>query len=189
MPWTRSGWPFVLALAVLCHCTFVEMFRRGVRIARDEDAFLANPPSVGSTQEMILDPRKAPSPTKKALFYNDLFALAGGIFGPMAMFIVEPIRAGNWPLAGLVDVVCTVTLLFGLWMRRTPAGRRRGFLIVCLFMGVFSAAIIILTNYPIEMFSGAPDVPRYFIAAIPLALYWCIGFALFVTLKKRNPPS
>jgi hypothetical protein len=192
MPWTRPGWPVFLALTLLCHCIFIQMFRRGVRIARDEDAFLANPPSASSTLEMILEPRKAPGPSKKAMFYNDLFALAGSIFGPMAVFIVEAIRAGNWPLAGLVDVVCTVALLFGLWMRRTPAGRRRGFLIVCLFMGIFSAAIIVLTGQehdPLEMFPGAPDVPRYLIAAIPLALYWCIGLALFVTLKKRDQAS
>ena len=83
-------------------------------------------------------------------------------------------------------LLCMAALLFGLWMRITPEGRRWGFFLVCLYMGVVGGVCTAMTG-PYQLFPSQDDgFMSPAIGFIPLALYWCIGIALFLGLGRQS---
>ena len=185
MPWTRHLWPVVLGIAVIVHYMYVVLFRKGMAIAHDEEAFQANPPR-RNMSEVLSAPHTSGKPGKRAAFYNDLGVLAGSIFGPMAPAFGAGISSGRYLLAGIMYILCMSAFLFGLWMRTTPKGRRWGYLLVCLYMGVVCGLCTAMTG-PHQLFPGQDsEVTAYAAGLIPFALYWCIGIALFFVLKRQG---
>jgi RNA polymerase sigma factor (sigma-70 family) len=179
MPWTRHIWPGVFGMAVIVHCMYLALFRKGMAIAHDEEAFQANPPARNLSKTFS-------APRARTGFYNDLAALGGSIFGPMAPAFGASISSGRYLLAGLMYILCMSALLFGLWMRTTPKGRRWGYLMVCLYMGVV-CGVCTAMNGPYELFPGqGPEIAGYAAGLIPFVLAWCIGIALFFGLKPQG---
>ncbi|MCX7016978.1 MAG: sigma-70 family RNA polymerase sigma factor [Candidatus Sumerlaeota bacterium] len=184
MPWTRAVWPFVACLAVLSHYVFFEMYRRGLAMAHDEAAFAANPPTIPDVGEVMLGLKPASQPSAKELFYGDLGALFGMLYGPMAVVIVISFVRGHYGTGVFTFLVVTAALIGGMRLRTTRLQRRLAFFWVGIFMGIFSG---VMYAWTLPYFAPSyPAVLRYAVPLIPWGLYWCIGFASLFAMPKQK---
>ncbi|MBI5092086.1 MAG: sigma-70 family RNA polymerase sigma factor [Candidatus Hydrogenedentes bacterium] len=189
MPWYRAIWLSAAGLAAVSHFTFVELYRKGVQMAHDEAAFEANPPAAHSRMEAYMDRDSTAEPGPRVGFYNDLAAYTGSIFGPMAALLAGSIIRGSHLITLVLTVFCLVALAIGMTLRTPRAARRWGALLSCLIMGIVSGVGygVFWPEWGMGGY-GTTFLRGYWAGAIPLALYWCVGIAAFVTLSKGTAP-
>jgi RNA polymerase sigma factor (sigma-70 family) len=185
---TTTLWPAAMCAIAIVHYIYFALFRSGMAIARDEEAFRSSPPK-RNLDEVLAAPLESHAPTKRALFYNDLAALSGMILGPMAPAFASSLSTNRYPLSFLIGILCTSALFLGLRMRSVPNGRGWGYFIVCMYMGVACGICTAVTG-PHRLVPGQNfELPGFAAGLIPFAMYWCIGIALFFILKSQKTPK
>ncbi|MGI8908472.1 MAG: hypothetical protein ACR2IE_18510 [Candidatus Sumerlaeaceae bacterium] len=158
----------------------------------DDSAFSANPPSV-SVQErldLLSGKRKPNPPSKRAIFLNDIGALAGSIFGPMTPLFAMALEHRETKIAVLIAAISTGAFA-GAMALRNVIGRAWTYFAVCLLMGAFGGALLAMKAdaWATSECMNVPQYLRYLPAAICLGMYWCIGFALLLILSGRRVPK
>lgn len=188
--WIIPRFHFILAPAaafmILAHYVFYRMCRKGMAISKDEASYNSCPPGflIGRNFTKSQNDSK---PSKKAVFWNNFFALTGSVFGPMAPILVSMFQKGRYDMAAVSISVGVLSI--GIVLAKVYKdihARSRYFFGLLLFMGAFQAALIESGFMPGIGEPGLPIGFKHLAALLYLGIFWIVAFAFKASKKPKK---